>query len=65
MGESKSPALHFGLLYVTVVGGYDQAVSLRFNHRMAKVEFTLMAGAVSYTHLDVYKRQTSWRMGFK
>ena len=34
----------FGLLYVTVVGGYDQAVSLRFNHRMAKVEFTLMAG---------------------
>ena len=25
-------------------GGYDQAVSLRFNHRMAKVEFTLMAG---------------------
>ena len=24
--------------------GYDQAVSLRFNHRMAKVEFTLMAG---------------------
>ena len=34
----------FGLLYVTVVGGYYQAVSLRFNHRMAKVEFTLMAG---------------------
>ena len=34
----------FGLLYVTVVGGYDQAVSPRFNHRMAKVEFTLMAG---------------------
>ena len=34
----------FGLLYVTVVVGYDQAVSLRFNHRMAKVEFTLMAG---------------------
>ncbi len=34
----------FGLLYVTVVGGYDQAVSLPFQPPHGKVEFTLMAG---------------------
>lgn len=33
----------FDLLYATAMGRYDQAVNLRFNHRMAKVEFTLAA----------------------
>ena len=34
----------FDLLYATARGRYDQEINLRFNHRMAKVEFTLMAG---------------------
>lgn len=34
----------FDLLYATTMGRYDQTVSLCFNHRMAKVEFTLAAG---------------------
>ena len=34
----------FDLLYATARGRYDQAINLRFNHRMAKVEVTLAAG---------------------
>ena len=35
----------FDLLYATARGRYDQEINLRFNHRMAKVEVTLAAGA--------------------
>ena len=33
----------FDLLYAAALGRYDQAVNLRFHHRMAKVEITLAA----------------------
>lgn len=34
----------FDVLYATAIGRYDQAVNLRFLHRMAKIEVTLTAG---------------------
>ena len=34
----------FDFLYATTRGRYDQEIYLRFNHRMAKIEFTLAAG---------------------
>ena len=34
----------FDLLYASAMGRYDQNINLSFNHRMAKVEFTLAAG---------------------
>ena len=34
----------FDVLYATAIGRYDQAVNLRFQHRMAKIEVTLTAG---------------------
>ena len=34
----------FDVLYATAIGRYDQAVTLRFLHRMAKIEVTLTAG---------------------
>lgn len=33
----------FDVMYASAMGRYDQAVNLRFNHRMAKVEVTLAA----------------------
>ncbi len=34
----------FDVLYASTIGRYDQAVNLRFQHRMAKIEVTLAAG---------------------
>ena len=34
----------FDFLYASMRGRYDQEINLRFNHRMAKIEFTLAAG---------------------
>ena len=34
----------FDVLYASTIGRYDQAVNLRFRHRMTKIEVTLAAG---------------------
>ncbi|MCO7169335.1 fimbrillin family protein [Parabacteroides merdae] len=34
----------FDVLYASAIGRYDQAINLRFLHRMAKIEVTLKAG---------------------
>ena len=44
ISDQSSGYVGFDLLYASAMGRYDQAVNLRFNHRMVKVEFTLAAG---------------------
>ncbi len=51
MGESETDISDqsggyaaFDVLYATAIGRYDQAVNLRFQHRMAKIEVNLKAG---------------------
>ena len=44
ISDQRAGYANFDLMYATAMGRYDQNVNLRFNHRMAKVEFTVTAG---------------------